>query len=71
MIDDYGHNPTEIAAALETARELEPRMLVAVYQPHVYERTRQLHQELAAALARADGAIVTEVIDGRDAPIPG
>jgi UDP-N-acetylmuramate--alanine ligase len=71
VIDDYGHNPTEIAAALDTARELEPRALVAVYQPHVYERTRQLHQELAAALGRADAAIVTDVIDGRDAPIPG
>ena len=46
VIDDYGHNPTEIAAALATARELEPRALIAVYQPHVYERTRQLHHEL-------------------------
>jgi UDP-N-acetylmuramate--alanine ligase len=71
VIDDYGHNPTEIAAALETARLLEPRALVAVYQPHVYERTRQLHHELGAALAIADAAIVTDVIDGRDAPIAG
>ncbi len=71
VIDDYGHNPTEIAAALATARELEPRALIAVYQPHVYERTRQLHHELGAALGAADAAIVTEVIDGRDAPIPG
>ena len=71
VIDDYGHNPTEIAAALDTARDLEPRALVAVYQPHVYERTRQLHIELGEALGRADAAIVTDVIDGRDAPIPG
>jgi UDP-N-acetylmuramate--alanine ligase len=71
VIDDYGHNPTEIAAALATARELEPRRLIAVYQPHVYERTRQLHDELGAALGLADGAIVTDVIDGRDAPIAG
>ncbi|HEX5027796.1 MAG TPA: cyanophycin synthetase [Gaiellaceae bacterium] len=71
VIDDYGHNPTEIAAALATARELGPRSLVAVYQPHVYERTRQLHHELGAALGLADGAIVTDVIGGRDAPLPG
>jgi len=71
VIDDYGHNPTEIAAALATARELEPRALIAVYQPHVYERTRQLHDELGAALGTADAAIVTEVLDGRDTPIPG
>jgi len=71
VIDDYGHNPTEIAAALVTARELEPRALIAVYQPHVYERTRQLHDELGAALGAADAAIVTEVLDGRDTPIRG
>jgi UDP-N-acetylmuramate--alanine ligase len=71
VIDDYGHNPTEIAAALATARELDPRALIAVYQPHVHERTRQLHDELGVALGAADAAIVTEVLDGRDAPIPG
>ncbi|HEX4745497.1 MAG TPA: cyanophycin synthetase [Gaiellaceae bacterium] len=71
VIDDYGHNPTEIAAALRTARELDPRTLLAVYVPHVYERTRQLHHELGAALGIADAAIVTDVVDGRDAPAPG
>jgi UDP-N-acetylmuramate--alanine ligase len=71
VVDDYAHNPTEIAAALATARALEPRAVIAVYQPHVYERTRQLHHELGAALGAADAAIVTDVIDGRDAPIQG
>jgi UDP-N-acetylmuramate--alanine ligase len=71
VIDDYGHNPAEIEAALRTARELEPRRLVAVYQPHVYERTRQLHHELGAALGLADAVVVTDVLGGRDAPIPG
>jgi UDP-N-acetylmuramate--alanine ligase len=71
VIDDYGHNPTEIAAALRTARELDPRALIAVYQPHVYERTRHVHQELGAALGVADAAIVTDVVGARDAPIPG
>ena len=71
VIDDYGHNPSELAATLRTARELEPRALIAVYQPHVYERTRHLHLELGEALGIADAAIVTDVIDGRDAPLPG
>ena len=71
VIDDYGHNPTEIAAALTTARSLEPRSLVTVYQPHVYERTRQLHRELGAALGLADAAIVTDVLGDRDPPITG
>ena len=71
VVDDYGHNPTEIAAALATARALGPRALIAVYQPHVYERTRHLHHELGAALGAADAAVVTDVIGGRDAPILG
>jgi UDP-N-acetylmuramate--alanine ligase len=71
VLDDYGHNPTEIAATLRTARELEPRALVAVYQPHVFERTRQLSHELGAALGLADAVIVTDVIGARDAPRPG
>jgi UDP-N-acetylmuramate--alanine ligase len=71
VLDDYAHNPTEIAATLRTARELEPRTLIAVYQPHVFERTRQLHRELGEALGLADTAIVTDVIGGRDAPRAG
>jgi UDP-N-acetylmuramate--alanine ligase len=71
VFDDYAHNPTEIAAALRTARERTDGRLVAVYQPHVYERTRQLARELGAALGLADAAIVTDVIGGRDAPRAG
>ncbi len=67
VYDDYAHNPTEIAATLRTARERTGRRLVAVYQPHVYERTRQLARELGAALGLADAAVVTDVIGGRDA----
>jgi UDP-N-acetylmuramate--alanine ligase len=70
VYDDYGHNPTEIAATLRTARELTDGRLIAVYQPHVYERTRQLHRELGEALGLADVAVVTDVIGGRD-PQPG
>jgi UDP-N-acetylmuramate--alanine ligase len=70
VYDDYGHNPTEIAATLRTARELTDGRVIAVYQPHVYERTRQLHRELGAALGLADLAVVTDVIGGRD-PQPG
>jgi UDP-N-acetylmuramate--alanine ligase len=66
VYDDYGHNPTEIAATLRTARGLEPRRLIAVYQPHVYERTRRLHRELGEALGLADLAVVTDVVGGRD-----
>jgi UDP-N-acetylmuramate--alanine ligase len=71
VYDDYAHNPTEIAAALRTARERTEGRLVAVYQPHVYERTRQLACELGTTLGLADAAVVTDVIGGRDQPGEG
>ena len=71
VVDDYAHNPTEIAATLRAAREQAEGRVVAVYLPHVYERTRHLAVELGEALGLADAAIVTEIVDGRDTPRPG
>ncbi|HUF01974.1 MAG TPA: cyanophycin synthetase [Gaiellaceae bacterium] len=71
VVDDYAHNPTEIAATLRTARERTAGRVIAVYLPHVYERTRHVAFELGAALGLADAAIVTDVVDGRDAPRAG
>jgi UDP-N-acetylmuramate--alanine ligase len=71
VYDDYGHNPTELAATLCTARERTDGRLIAVYQPHVYERTRQLSYELGQALGLADMAVVTDVLGARDAPREG
>ena len=67
VVDDYGHNPTELRAALTTARDQGPRKLVALYVPHVVERTRRLHRELGEALGFADVAIVTDFVGRRDA----
>jgi UDP-N-acetylmuramate--alanine ligase len=71
VYDDYGHNPTELRVTLETARERTEGRLIAVYQPHVFERTRQLAAELAASLGTADMAIVTEITGARDEPRDG
>ncbi|MDW8339554.1 MAG: cyanophycin synthetase, partial [Thermoleophilia bacterium] len=71
VYDDYAHNPAEIEAALRTARHERPRRLVAVYQPHVYERTRHLHAELGRALGLADAVVVTDLVGARDAPRAG
>ena len=71
VIDDYGHNPTELRAALCTARERTAGRLVALYVPHVVERTRHLHRELGEALGLADIAIVTDFVGRRDAPREG
>jgi UDP-N-acetylmuramate--alanine ligase len=71
VIDDYAHNPTEIAAALVTARERTEGRLVGIYVPHVVERTRHLHRELGQALGLADIAVVTGFVGQRDAAREG
>lgn len=71
VFDDYAHNPTELRVTLETARAQAVGRVVAVYQPHTFERTRQLYPELGRALGVADIAVVTEVIGGRDSPREG
>jgi UDP-N-acetylmuramate--alanine ligase len=72
LLDDYGHHPAELAATLAAARELagEGRVLV-LFQPHLYSRTLHLGSELAAALAGADAACVTEVYPAREEPLVG
>ena len=71
VVDDYAHNPTEIRVALETARARTEGRLVALYVPHVVERTRHVHRELGEALALADVAIVTDFVGQRDASREG
>jgi UDP-N-acetylmuramate--alanine ligase len=71
VIDDYGHNPTELRAALETVAAQTEHRLLAIYVPHVVERTRLLHRELGEALGLADVAIVTDFVGRRDAPREG
>ncbi len=66
VYDDYAHHPTEIAATLAAARTLGPRRLVAVFQPHLYSRTRALAREFGAALAGADEIVVLDVYAARE-----
>jgi UDP-N-acetylmuramate--alanine ligase len=69
VYDDYAHHPTEVAAALAALRELEPRRLVAVFQPHLYSRTRALAEGFGAALAAADEIGVLDVYAAREQPV--
>jgi UDP-N-acetylmuramate--alanine ligase len=72
LYDDYGHHPAEIAATLETARALvDGGRVLVLFQPHLYSRTLHLADELAAALALADIACVTEIYPAREEPLPG
>ncbi len=69
VYDDYGHHPTEVRAALTALRELGPERLVAVFQPHLYSRTKAFAEEFGAALALADEAIVLDVYPAREEPV--
>ena len=71
FFDDYGHNPTEMAVALRTARGRSPQRLIAVVQPHRYSRVQALWKELGASVADADLILVTDVYGAEQTPIPG
>ncbi|MGZ4139704.1 MAG: UDP-N-acetylmuramate--L-alanine ligase [Actinomycetota bacterium] len=71
VIDDYAHNPSKVRAAIAAAREQSPVRLVAVFQPHLYSRTRHLGKDLGAALSGADIVVVTDVYGAREDPQPG
>ena len=66
VFDDYAHHPTEVAATLEAARSLDPRRLIAVFQPHLYSRTQRLARRFGQALALADLAVVVDVYPARE-----
>jgi UDP-N-acetylmuramate--alanine ligase len=69
VYDDYAHHPTEIRAALSALREMEPRRLLAAFQPHLYSRTRAFADRFGAALALADEVAVLDVYPAREQPL--
>jgi UDP-N-acetylmuramate--alanine ligase len=71
VIDDYGHHPVEIAAALKSARAVTNGRVIAVVQPHRYSRLSGLFQEFCACFNDADAVIVAEVYAAGEAPIEG
>jgi UDP-N-acetylmuramate--alanine ligase len=66
VYDDYAHHPTEVATAISAARTLRPRRLVAVFQPHLYSRTRALGHAFGVALAAADAIVVLGIYPARE-----
>jgi UDP-N-acetylmuramate--alanine ligase len=71
VVDDYAHHPTEVAASLAAARLGGWKRVVAVFQPHLYSRTRLFAAEFGRALAAADLVVVTDVYAAREDPEPG
>lgn len=71
-IDDYAHHPAELAASIRTIKEIFPgRNVCAVFQPHLFTRTRDFAKEFAEALSLADEAVLLDIYPARELPIEG
>ncbi len=71
-MDDYAHHPRELAATLTSVRKMFPgRRITALFQPHLYTRTRDFYAGFAEALSHADEAVVLPIYPAREEPIPG
>jgi UDP-N-acetylmuramate--alanine ligase len=72
VLDSYAHHPTEVAADLTAARDIAAGgRVIAVFQPHLYSRTRIFAAEFGAALGLADEVLVLDVYAAREDPEPG
>ena len=71
VVDDYAHHPTETSATLKAIRAGWDRRLVAVFQPHLYSRTRDFYQEFGRSFLNSDVFVCTDVYPAREEPIPG
>lgn len=71
VVDDYAHHPTETSATLAGIRSGWDRRLVAVFQPHLYSRTRDFYQEFGRSFLNSDVFICTDIYPAREEPIEG
>jgi len=71
-IDDYAHHPQELASAISSMRDIFPgRKLTAVFQPHLFTRTRDFADGFAQSLSMVDKLILLDIYPAREEPIPG
>ncbi len=71
-MDDYAHHPREIVATLSSVRDMLPgRHVTAIFQPHLFTRTRDLYIEFAESLSKADRVILLPIYPAREEPIEG
>lgn len=72
FLSDYAHHPKEIYQSARSIRELyKDRHITAIFQPHLYTRTRDFYQDFADALSQLDEVILTEIYPAREMPIEG
>jgi UDP-N-acetylmuramate--alanine ligase len=71
-IDDYAHHPTEINAVHQAVRELYPNQKVlAVFQPHLFSRTKDFADDFATSLSQFDEVLLLDIYPARELPMPG
>ncbi len=72
LLSDYAHHPNEIYQSAKSIRELyRNRRITAIFQPHLYTRTRDFYKEFASALSQLDEVILCDIYPAREQPIPG
>ena len=72
LIDDYAHHPTEINAVADAVLELYPsEKVMAIFQPHLFSRTRDFIEDFAASLSRFDELVLLDIYPARELPIEG
>jgi len=72
FLSDYAHHPKEIYQSARSIRQLySDRHITAIFQPHLYTRTRDFYEEFAEALSQLDEVILTDIYPAREEPIPG
>lgn len=72
LLSDYAHHPKEIYQSAKSLRELyKGRKITAIFQPHLYTRTRDFYKDFADALSQLDEVVLTEIYPAREQPIPG
>ena len=72
LLSDYAHHPAEIAQSVKSIRELyRDKKITAIFQPHLYTRTRDFYRDFADSLSLLDEVILTDIYPAREKPIPG
>ena len=71
VMDDYAHHPTEIEVTLKALRKGWNRRIIAVFQPHLFSRTKDFHQEFGRSFFNSDILVITDIYPAREEPIPG
>ena len=72
FLSDYAHHPKEIYQSAKSMRELyQNRKITAIFQPHLYTRTRDFYKDFASALSQLDEVVLCDIYPAREQPIPG